>query len=97
MVSPTVGEIVLVRFPFSDLTASKLRPAITLADADRGDWVLCQITSQEYSDLRAVKINSSDFAAGTLVKTSFVRPAKLIYSKFRYHRKNCWQTHQHKV
>lgn len=27
------GHVVLVRFPFSDLTASKLRPAVVLADA----------------------------------------------------------------
>jgi len=27
MVSPSVGSVVLVRFPFSDLSASKLRPA----------------------------------------------------------------------
>jgi hypothetical protein len=29
------GQVVLVRFPFSDLSASKLRPAVFLADADR--------------------------------------------------------------
>ena len=38
------GEVVLVRFPFSDLSQTKLRPAVTLADAGREDWVLCQIT-----------------------------------------------------
>jgi mRNA interferase MazF len=34
------GQVVIVRFPFSDLTASKLRPAVVLADAGRGDWIL---------------------------------------------------------
>ena len=29
------GQIVIVRFPFSDLTASKLRPAVVLAE-ERG-------------------------------------------------------------
>lgn len=37
--------VVLVRFPFSDLTGSKLRPALVLADTGRGDVRLCQITS----------------------------------------------------
>ena len=33
MVSPATGSVVLVAFPFSDLSASKLRPAIVLASA----------------------------------------------------------------
>ena len=40
------GQVVIVHFPFSDLTASKLRPAVVLAEAGRGDWILCQITSK---------------------------------------------------
>ena len=43
MVTPAIGEVVLVRFPFSDLSQSKLRPAVCLADAGRGDWVLCRL------------------------------------------------------
>jgi mRNA interferase MazF len=31
MSNPNVGEIWLVRFPFSDLTATKVRPALVLA------------------------------------------------------------------
>ena len=31
------GQVVLVHFPFSDLTASKLGPAVVLAEAGRGD------------------------------------------------------------
>jgi len=31
MVAPSVGAVVLVRFPFSDLSASKLRPAVVNA------------------------------------------------------------------
>ncbi len=44
------GLVVLVRFPFSDLSTSKLRPALILASAGGTDWVLCQITSNPYSD-----------------------------------------------
>ena len=54
MVPSAAGAIVLVRFPFSDLSQSKLRPAIALADAGRGDWILCQVTSNPYSDTRAI-------------------------------------------
>ena len=34
MVAPSAGEVVLVPFPFSDLSQSKLRPAICLADGE---------------------------------------------------------------
>jgi mRNA interferase MazF len=60
------GTVVLVRFPFSDLSQTKLRPAIVLADADRGDWVLCQVASNPYSDSRAVLLDRHSFAAGSL-------------------------------
>ena len=39
------GIVVFVRFPFSDLSASKLRPAVVLAQAGGVDWILCQATS----------------------------------------------------
>ena len=45
MAAPAAGAVVLVRFPFSDLTSTKLRPAVALAHAGRGDAVLCQVTS----------------------------------------------------
>lgn len=50
MVTPAAQNVVLVRFPLSDLTATKLRPAIVLAAAGRNDWVLCQITRNPYAD-----------------------------------------------
>jgi len=46
--APEPGAVVLVRFPFSDLSQTKLRPAVVLADADRGDWILCQVTSKPF-------------------------------------------------
>lgn len=73
-----VGAIVLVPFPFSDLSQSKLRPAVALADAGRGDWILCQITSNSYADSCAVELQSSDLQSGTLIRTSYARPGKLF-------------------
>ena len=78
MVAPTAGEVVVVPFPFSDLTQSKVRPALCLAAAGRGDYVLCQITSQPYGDPLALKIDDHDFASGGLHVESFVRPGKLF-------------------
>lgn len=78
LVTLAVGTVVLVRFPFSDLSNSKLRPAVVLADADRGDWILCQITSKPYADTKAIEVNNSDFERGSLAVVSYARPAKLF-------------------
>lgn len=72
------GQVVIVHFPFSDLTASKLRPAVVLAEAGRGDWILCQITSKSYGDSRAISVDTADFASGSLRLASFARPGKLF-------------------
>ena len=78
MVTPSAGAVILVRFPFSDLSQSKLRPAVVLVHADRGDWIRCQITSKPYGDVRAVQITDADFANGGLRLVSYARPAKLF-------------------
>ncbi len=72
------GSVVLVPFPFSDLSQSKIRPALVLANAERGDWILCQITSKPYADQRAVRLDEADFASGGLELTSYVRPGKIF-------------------
>ena len=78
MGAPSVGEVVLVPFPFSDLSQSKVRPAVCLADAGRGDWVLCQITSSPFGDAVAVALDAPDFVSGGLLVASFARPGKLF-------------------
>ena len=78
MGTPSVGSVVTVSFPFSDLSQSKIRPAIVLAYAERGDWILCQVTSKSYADQRAVRISDSDFSSGSLHLTSYARPGKLF-------------------
>jgi mRNA interferase MazF len=72
------GALVLVHFPFSDLSQTKLRPAVVLAVAGRGDYVLCQITSNAGSDPRAVVLVQSDLVSGSLHRLSYARPGKLF-------------------
>ena len=72
------GQVVLLPFPFSDLTRSKLRPALLLADAGRDDWIACQITSNPYADPHAILLAPEDFASGGLQRASYARPGKLF-------------------
>jgi mRNA interferase MazF len=51
---------------------------VVIADAERGDWILCQITSNSYSDARAVCLTDDDFERGSLRLVSYARPAKLF-------------------
>ena len=74
----TVGSVVLVSFPFSNLKRKKIRPALVLAQVEFNNLILCQITSKAYSSKSAISIEQSDFAQGILPLTSFARPDKLF-------------------
>jgi mRNA interferase MazF len=78
VVTPGTGLVVIVRFPFSDLSSSKLRPAVMLAHAGGLDWILCQITSNPYGDPAAILLTAKSFAVGGLHRESFARPGKLF-------------------
>jgi mRNA interferase MazF len=72
------GQVIVVPFPFSDLSAQKHRPALILADAGRGDWILCQITSNPFADPEAIELTDGAFSRGSLQRTSYARPGKLF-------------------
>lgn len=72
------GQVVFLRFPFSDLSGTKLRPAVLIADVGQADWIACQITSNPYIDSRAIAIGIGEFAKGGLRHASYVRPTKLF-------------------
>lgn len=74
----TAGQVVLVPFPFSDLSRSKMRPAVVLAESGRDDWILCQITSNPYGDSQSIPLAEQDFLEGGLRVTSYARPGKLF-------------------
>lgn len=78
MAGLSAGAVIFVKFPFSDLSQSKLRPAVVLARAGRGDFILVQITSNAFADPLAVELTSHHFATGSLQRTSYARPGKLF-------------------
>ncbi|MGE0824827.1 MAG: type II toxin-antitoxin system PemK/MazF family toxin [Candidatus Binatia bacterium] len=82
MVTPATRAVVSVRFPFSDLSRTKLRPVVILADVGREDWILCQVTSKPYGDTRAITLTGESFATGSLRVTSYARPEKLFTANY---------------
>ena len=72
------GDIVVVPFPFSNLTESKRRPALILAVLPGDDLILCQITSKARYDKYSVPLLAPDFRSGSLKLASFIRPNKLL-------------------
>ena len=72
------GDVVVVPFPFSDLSQAKRRPCLVVCLLRGDDVVLCQITSRAISDEYAVPLDDSDFASGSLKQPSNVRPNRLF-------------------
>lgn len=71
------GDVVVIPFPFSDLTTSKKRPALLLACSDE-DIILCQITSKNVKDDYSIFLDNSFFTEGGLYKNSNIRPNRLF-------------------
>jgi mRNA interferase MazF len=72
------GDVVVLPFPFSDLTHTKRRPALVLAVADLNAIILCQITSQTVRDSDAIDLDAVDFQSGSLKKRSTIRPNRVF-------------------
>ncbi|MBI4713430.1 MAG: type II toxin-antitoxin system PemK/MazF family toxin [Planctomycetes bacterium] len=77
------GDVVVVPFPFSDLTGSKRRPALVIAELEGDDIILCQITSQTVRDKYALAIKNDSFISGTLNQDSNVRPNRIFTADSR--------------
>lgn len=78
MVTLSPASIVVIPFPFSDLSSTKLRPAVLLAETGLDDWLLCQITSNSYVDSTAIRLTNDELSKGSLNMVSFARPMKLF-------------------
>ncbi len=72
------GDVVVLPFPFSDLTQAKRRPALVIAELKGDDVILCLITSQWVKDEYAISIDEDDFEQGSLKKKSNIRPNRIF-------------------
>ena len=76
------GDIVLTQFPFTDLSQTKLRPAVILwVDSAKNEITLCFISSQNVNNLTseefAILDSDEDFATTGLRISSKVRVTRL--------------------
>jgi mRNA interferase MazF len=72
------GDIVVIPFPFSDLSEVKKRPAFVINSLEGNDVILCQITSQTVKDKYSILIQKNDFMAGNLSVNSNIRPNRIF-------------------
>jgi mRNA interferase MazF len=72
------GELLLVPFPFSDLSATKRRPVLALTAPDGyGDFIALPVTSRpRIAD--AVSLRSTDLVRGELPALSWIRTDRVI-------------------
>lgn len=72
------GDVVVIPFPFSDLTQTKRRPALVISALEGDDVILCQITSRTIKDSYAILLEGKDFKTGELNQSSNVRPNRIF-------------------
>ena len=72
------GDVVVIPFPFSDLSQSKRRPALVITSLEGDDVILCQLTSKAIKDTYAIPIDDSDFTSGSLKQPGNIRPNRLF-------------------
>jgi mRNA interferase MazF len=72
------GDVVVIPFPFSDLSQSKRRPALVIAPLQGDDVILCQLTSRTIGDNYAIPVDDKDFASGNLKQSGNIRPNRVF-------------------
>ena len=72
------GDVVVIPFPFTDLSGNKKRPALVVADLPGDDIIVCQITSKTASDNLSLPLETLDFNSGSLPVNGFIRPNKIF-------------------
>jgi mRNA interferase MazF len=72
------GDLLLVPFPFSDLSASKRRPVLALTSPDNyGDFIAIPITSRP-PVAHGLPLNPGDLIRGSLPTASWIRTDRIV-------------------
>lgn len=77
------GDVVLFKFPQTDLAVGKLRPALVVTSVPSrfDDWLVCMISTQTQQAVlqfdEIIDLSDSDFALSGLKATSLIRLTRL--------------------
>lgn len=72
------GDVIVLPFPFTDLSTTKKRPALIIADLNGDDYIMLQITSKNINDAYSIPLLNADFISGSLNQSSNIRPNKIF-------------------
>ncbi len=72
------GDLVLISFPFSDLSAAKKRPVLLLTRPDAyGDFIALAVTSRPQTD-HGIALDPADLVQGSLPLASWIRTDRIV-------------------
>jgi mRNA interferase MazF len=75
---PERGDLLLVPFPFSDLSAIKRRPVLVLTAPDRyGDFIALPVTSRPQAE-HGLPLAATDLLTGSLPAPSWIRIDRIV-------------------
>ena len=75
---PERGDLLLIPFPFSDLSATKRRPVLALTAPDSyGDFIALPVTSRPQTE-HGLPITTSDLVTGSLPAASWIRTNRIV-------------------
>jgi mRNA interferase MazF len=72
------GDLLLVPFPFTDLSTTKRRPVLAVTAADNyGDFIAIPVTSRPQAE-HGLPLAATDMLTGTLPAASWIRTNRIV-------------------
>ena len=69
------GDVVILPFPYTDLSTTKKRPALVIATLKGDNIILAQITTKKRDDEDIINLKKSDFVSGIIKIDSYIMPS----------------------